>query len=68
MAGIWWEINMGKLKEVCDRYDVDIDKIMTKEKYGRFDISWTGVGKQPQEFYDELRDVEMDSNDICQEC
>jgi len=59
-----WDRNMQILEAACVLYNADIDKIMKKEKYWRFDLSNWG-GWIP---YKVLSKIEDDSLDMCETC
>lgn len=61
---IWWDRNETILKAACILYWADFDKIMKKEKYGRYDLS----DRQSWLPYDILSKIEDDSLEMCQTC
>lgn len=63
----WRDVNYDKLVKLCKEYKVDPNRIMTKEKYWRFDISWRIYDAKPS-FYRKLEQIEYDSENICQTC
>ena len=56
--------NMMILEAACILHNADIDKIMKKEKYGRFDLSNWGSWLP----YEVLSKIENDSLNMCETC
>lgn len=64
MRELRWTKNEQILKDACDKYWADFDKIMKKEKYWRFDLSdW-----QSWLPYEVLSKIEDDSLNMCETC
>jgi len=60
------DVNYNKLLDICSKYNYNIEDIYIKEKYWRFDINPNKPTNN--EMRDEIRDLEEESNYVCQTC